>query len=364
MWISPPRTGEQANAGAVHEERFLDTRLELLRHWLTNDLRFNAERIAPASVDASFRRYFRVWRDHETYIVMDAPPEKEDTGPYRRVAHMLADVGVHVPRILEADTERGLLLLTDLGTRLYLDDLAALANSAGDVDRLYEDATRALCVIQARGLGHAHQLPPYDRAALTREMDLLPEWFCGRHLKLDLGDADREMIATTFDALCRSALEQPQVFVHRDYHSRNLMVCNGANPGILDFQDAVRGAITYDLVSLFKDCYIRWAPGRVRDWVVAYRAQAAAAGVEVGSSDEQFVRWFDLMGAQRHIKVLGIFARLFHRDGKPRYLHDLPLTLDYVREICPRYPELHPFGAFLEARVVPILGARTAEALG
>lgn len=342
----------------------MDKRLALLSDWLKDDLLFPAERIAPASVDASFRRYFRIWRGAQTFIVMDAPPEKEDTGPFTRIARMLADVGVHVPRILDADTDRGFLLLTDLGTRLYLDDLAANATGGGEVDRLYGDATRALCAIQARGLGHATQLPPYDRAALTREMDLFPEWFCLRHLQLELSDADRDMIATTFDALCRSALEQPQVFVHRDYHSRNLMVCNGSNPGILDFQDAVRGAITYDLVSLFKDCYIRWPAERVRDWVIGFRAQAQRAGVETGADDEEFLRWFHLMGAQRHIKVLGIFARLFHRDGKPRYLHDLPLTLDYVREICPNHPELRPLGEFLEKRVVPILGQRTAEALG
>ena len=334
-----------------------------MRDWLTHEVRFDAERIAPASVDASFRRYFRIWRDGETFIVMDAPPDKEDTGPFTRVARMLADVGVNVPRILEADTERGFLMLTDLGTRVYLDDLNAQVSSQAAVERLYGDATQALCAIQARGLGHAQQLPPYDRAALTREMDLLPEWFCQRHLRLELTDADRRMIERTFTQLCDSALSQPQVFVHRDYHSRNLMVCDGANPGILDFQDALRGAVTYDLVSLFKDCYICWEPARVRDWVVRYRAQALQAGVEAGGSDEEFVRWFDLMGAQRHIKVLGIFARLFHRDGKPRYLHDLPLTLNYVREICPRYPELRALGEFLDTRVVPILGQRTAEAL-
>lgn len=337
----------------------MDTRLELLHHWLAHDLRFNAERIAPASVDASFRRYFRVWRDGETYIVMDAPPEKESTGPYTRVALMLADVGVHVPSIIEADAQRGFLLLSDLGTRLYLDELAA----GRDVERLYGDAMDALCAIQARGNGHACALPPYDHAELTREMSLFPEWFCTRHLRLELTAAERGMIQRTFDTLCDSALSQPQVFVHRDYHSRNLMVCDRANPGILDFQDAVCGAVTYDLVSLFKDVYVHWPAERVREWVLSYRARAARAGLDVGASDAEFVRWFDLIGAQRHIKILGIFARLFHRDGKPRYLHDLPLTLDYVRAILPRYAELRPLGEFLDARVVPILAERTAEAL-
>lgn len=336
-----------------------DPRLELLHTWLAEELAFGAERIAPASFDASFRRYFRIWRNGETFIVMDAPPEKEDVHPYLTITGMLERIGVSVPHILEQDAARGLLMLTDLGTRLYLDDLLA----GRGVDPLYEDAMHALAAIQAHGTEHAERLPPYDRALLEREMELMPEWFCERHLRLDLSPADRQMLADTFDALVRAALAQPQVFVHRDYHSRNLMILPRGNPGILDFQDAVRGAVTYDLVSLFRDCYVSWPPERVRAWVLRYRTIAAAAGVDVGPSDEEFVRWFDLMGAQRHLKVLGIFARLFHRDGKPRYLADLPLTLDYVRRVCPRHAELAPLGRFLEERAVPILETRTAEAL-
>lgn len=336
-----------------------DPRLGLLHSWLAEELAFGADRIAPASFDASFRRYFRIWRGGETFIVMDAPPDKEDLHPYVTITGMLEGIGVSVPHVLEQDATRGFLMLTDLGTRLYLDELLA----GHDIDPLYEDAMRALAAIQARGTGYAERLPPYDRALLEREMNLMPEWFCARHLRLDLSSADRQMLADTFDTLVRAALAQPQVFVHRDYHSRNLMILPRGNPGILDFQDAVRGAVTYDLVSLFRDCYVSWPPERVRAWVLRYRAIAAAAGVEVGASDQEFLRWFDLMGVQRHLKVLGIFARLFHRDGKPRYLTDLPLTLDYVRRVCPHHAELAPLGRFLEERVVPILATRTAEAL-
>jgi aminoglycoside/choline kinase family phosphotransferase len=190
----------------------------------------------------------------------------------------------------------------------------------------------------------------------------MPEWFCERHLKLELTDTERTMLAEAFELLCREALVQPQVFVHRDYHSRNLMVCPGDNPGILDFQDAVRGPVTYDLVSLFRDCYIGWPAQRVRDWALRYREMAAAVGVDVGADETRFMRWFDLMGAQRHLKVLGIFARLCHRDGKRGYLDDLPLTLEYLLDVSSRYPELAALARFLEQRVNPLLATRRDEA--
>jgi aminoglycoside/choline kinase family phosphotransferase len=231
------------------------------------------------------------------------------------------------------------------------------------VDALYEDAIQALCAIQSRGDAHAALLPPYDRELLDREMQLLPDWLCERHLRLALSSEERALFAETFDTLRRNAFSQPQVFVHRDYHSRNLMVLPRGNPGILDFQDAVRGPVTYDLVGLFRDVYVAWPYERVRAWVLRHRAIASAAGVDVGPSDADFLRWFDLMGAQRHIKILGLFARLFYRDGKPRYLQDLPLTLDYVRSVCGRYEEMAELGRFLDRRVVPVLAQRTAEAL-
>lgn len=335
-----------------------DPRLELLNDWLTRDLTFGAERIAPASEDASFRRYFRIWRDGETFIVMDAPPEKQELASYLTIAGMLTAIGVHVPRILAEDHPRGFLLVTDLGTRQYLDDLA----SGHHVESHYLDATLALLRIQSRGDQAAAKLPRYDRKLLDREMNLMPEWFCERHLRLDLNGAERDLLSHTFDTLAREALSQPQVLVHRDYHSRNLMVCPGDNPGILDFQDAVHGPVTYDPVSLFRDCYIGWPAERVRTWVLKYRELAAGAGVDVGANEAEFIRWFDLMGAQRHLKVLGIFSRLCHRDGKRGYLDNLPLTLRYILDICSHYLELAPLGQFLRQRVVPVLPARNAEA--
>jgi aminoglycoside/choline kinase family phosphotransferase len=337
-----------------------DARLAGLSEWLARDLKFGVERIAPASVDASFRRYFRVWRGAETFIAMDAPPDKEDLGPYLTIVRMLADIGVHVPRILEEEHTRGFLLVTDLGSRQYLDDLTM----GRHVETHYADAMSALGRIQSHGAEHALKLAPYDRTALEFEMNLMPEWFCGRHLRLTLGVAERVMLTQTFDALCRVALAQPQVFVHRDYHSRNLMVFPGDNPGVLDFQDAVRGPVTYDLVSLLKDCYVEWPPERVQGWVSEYRSMMLRAGVDVGRSEAEFIRWFDLMGAQRHIKVLGIFARLFHRDGKSGYLSDLPLTLKYLRAVCPKYPELQALGEFLETRVAPAFAVRHHESGG
>jgi len=289
---------------------------------------------------------------------MDAPPDKQELKPYLNIAGMLTAIGVHVPRILAEDHERGFLLVTDLGTRQYLDDLA----TGRHVESHYLDAIMALCRIQSRGHESAERLPRYDRNVLEREMNLMPEWFCERHLRLELTGDERDLLARTLDVLAREALAQPQVLVHRDFHSRNLMVCPGDNPGILDFQDAVRGPVTYDPVSLFKDCYVGWPVERVRGWVRRYREMAAATGVDVGTSEAEYIRWFDLMGAQRHLKVLGIFARLCHRDGKRGYLDDLPLTLRYVLDVCSHYDELGALGEFLRQRAVPILTARNAEA--
>ncbi|HSC08864.1 MAG TPA: phosphotransferase, partial [Steroidobacteraceae bacterium] len=281
-----------------------DTRLKLLTDWLARDLTFGAERIAPASEDASFRRYFRIWRDGETFIVMDAPPEKIGLDAYLTIGGMLTAVGVHVPRVLAEEHARGFLLVTDLGTRQYLEDLRLDQH----VEAHYLDAMMALSRIQSRGATHAAHLPHYDRRLLERELHLMPEWFCERHLGVELSDAERALLAEAFEFLVQSALAQPRVFVHRDFHSRNLMVCPGDNPGILDFQDAVHGPVTYDVVSLFRDCYIGWPAARVHEWVLRYREMAATAGVDVGSNEAEFLRWFDLTGAQRHLKVLGIFS--------------------------------------------------------
>ena len=288
---------------------------------------------------------------------MDAPPEKIGLDGYLTIGGMLTAIGVHVPRVLAEEHARGFLLVTDLGTRQYLDDLRIEQH----VEAHYLDAMMALSRIQSRGAAYAAHLPPYDRKLLERELLLMPEWFCERHLRLELSEAERALLAEAFEFLMDAALNQPQVFVHRDYHSRNLMVCPGDNPGILDFQDAVRGPVTYDLVSLFRDCYIGWSAARVRDWALRYREMAAAAGVDVGTDEAEFLRWFDLMGAQRHLKVLGIFARLCHRDGKRGYLDDLPLTLRYVLDVCRRYEELAALARFIEGRAAPLLAERRAE---
>jgi len=348
-----------------------DERLQLLENWLRRDLQFPLERIEPASVDASFRRYFRVWRGGETFIAMDAPPEQVSIVPYVEVAGKLLRMGVTVPRIFARDDARGFLLASDLGTRMYLDELAAHRDDTARVDGLYRDALVALCTIQAKGTGDAAGLPPYDRAFFLREMNLMPEWFCAKHLRLSLSAAEEKELADSFDLLANAALEQPQGFVHRDFHSRNLMVLtpgdHHGNPGILDFQDAVLGPVTYDPVSLLKDCYISWPRERLRAWLSGYRRMAEAAGVPVGDSEERYVRWFDLIGAQRHLKVLGIFSRLFHRDGKAGYLRDLPRVLDYVVEVCSAYRreegELGGLGDFLERRVRPVLATRNTEAM-
>jgi aminoglycoside/choline kinase family phosphotransferase len=333
-----------------------DSRLALLTRWVADDLGFADSRIEPASADASFRRYFRLTRGADSYIVMDAPPDKEALEPFVSVARTLVGIGLNVPVILARNTREGLLLLSDLGTCQYLDEL----NAGRDVDRLYADALEALVRLQTRGGEAARALPPYDRAALRREMDLMPEWFLARHLGEPAGPAERGMLDRLFALLEQSALAQPATFVHRDYHSRNLLVSAEANPGILDFQDAVRGAVTYDAVSLLKDCYIAWPPERVSRWLLGYRERLLAAGFPLAADESEFVRWFDLMGLQRHIKVLGIFARLYYRDGKSGYLKDLPRVLAHARDAAARYPETSEFARYIDTRIVPAF--QTAQA--
>jgi len=335
-----------------------DARLALIHNWLTQDLRLPVQRLEPASSDASFRRYFRAFAAAKTFVVMDAPPDKEDVRPFLKVARLLEGVGAHVPHVHETDIERGLLLLEDLGTAQYLSRLTA----GDDAGRLYGDALRVLANIHVRGQEAAAQLPPYDRAALARELALMPEWFLARHLAVELSDEEQRMLHDAFEFLITEALAQPTVFVHRDYHSRNLMVVGERNPGIVDFQDALRGPIGYDLVSLLKDCYICWPRERVESWVFEFRRHLMAHGAPAASDEREFLRWFDLIGVQRHIKVLGIFARLWYRDGKAGYLQDLPLTLEYVRDACARYPELASLAAFIERRIVPVFAERNEKA--
>ncbi len=326
----------------------MDKRLEVLKEWIGQTLHTAEFDIRPASADASFRRYFRVTHGSRTVIAMDAPPAQENSRPYIEIAQRLHALGLNVPEILAHDLKRGLLLVSDLGDQLYLRHL-----NETTVERLYGDALGALIVLQAGIFTDSDFLPEYDTALLMREMELFREWYLGRHLGLTLSARQQGTLDQTFDVLTRSALAQPQVWVHRDYHSRNLMLTERNNPGILDFQDAVRGPVTYDLVSLLRDCYIAWPRARVEDWVKGYHALALQSGTPVGEDEGLFLQWFDLMGVQRHLKACGIFARLNHRDHKPGYLADIPRTLGYVHEVSARYSELLPFHALLHDLKLP-----------
>jgi aminoglycoside/choline kinase family phosphotransferase len=291
--------------------------------------------IRPASTDASFRRYFRVSANGVTHIVMDAPPGREDPRRFIEVARRLLDLGLNVPEVLEQDLDQGFLLLTDLGSQMYLPHL-----NDDTVERLYGDALGALVVLQAGIFTDPTFLPEYDAALLGRELEIFREWYLGRHLAVTLNPDQQRALDDSYARLIAAALEQPRVWVHRDYHSRNLMITARNNPGILDFQDAVRGPVTYDLVSLLRDCYIRWPQERVAEWAMGYYDLARQSGLPVGEDEDRFLRWFDLMGVQRHLKAAGIFARLNHRDGKPGFLADIPRTLGYVLDVSGRYPEL------------------------
>ena len=322
-------------------------RLALLKTWLTNVLGTADFAIAPASSDASFRRYFRVRHNGESHIVMDAPPAQEDTAPFIHVAELLTAQGLNAPRILARDMAQGFLLLTDLGDTPYLQVLTETT-----VDRLYADALSALRCMQQISADQLDGIPPYDHALLMQEMQLFRDWYLKQHRQQDLSPTDEQSLEAVFAQLAASALAQPVVFVHRDYHSRNLMQTAVDNPGIIDFQDAVQGPVTYDLVSLLRDCYIRWPREQVEAWAMGYLRDAQRTGIVDAVDDATWLRWFDWMGVQRHLKAAGIFARLNLRDGKPGYLADIPRTLGYVREVAGRYAELSPLLDFLPADAV------------
>lgn len=317
-----------------------DERLETLRAWLAGPLGGADFSLAPASADASFRRYFRITSAAGTQIAMDAPPEREDCRTFVKVAQLMRDAGVHVPEVRAADLGQGFLLLSDLGDTTYL---KALDDS--NADALFGDAIGALLAWQQAS--RPGVLPPYDRALLQREMDLFPEWYVGRHLGITLSVAQRESLAAINGLLADSALAQPAVYVHRDYMPRNLML-SAPNPGVLDFQDAVYGPISYDLASLLRDAFISWPEERALDWVVRYWERAKRAGLPVDPDFGAFYRAFEWMGLQRHLKVLGIFARIRYRDGKPAYLEDAPRFLAYVRAVCARYAVLAPLARLLD----------------
>ncbi len=317
----------------------MDQRLSTIKSWLSDVLNSEDFTITPASSDASFRRYFRVSQAELTWIVMDAPPSQEDIAPFIKVSQFLNSQSLHVPNIIAQNSEMGLLLLSDLGTQPYLDML-----NNHSADNLYRDAIDSLIKIQCSD-PTGIDLPRYDSKLLQTELNLFPEWFLERHFEL----SPPAFLQPLFDTLIDNALSQPQSVVHRDYHSRNLMVDAKHNPGIIDFQDAVIGPVTYDLVSLLRDCYISWPEDKLEAWIHYYFSAAQQHELLPNCDITTFTRWFDLMGLQRHLKVLGIFCRLNYRDNKPNYIDDLPQTLRYVLQVCRRYDNLQPLADFLSS---------------
>ena len=324
-----------------------DLRTISMLDWLENDLLLSIDSCAPASSDASFRRYFRIRIKGSggQFIVMDAPPDKENLEPFIRVAKLLARSQVNVPAIFQQNRADGFLLLEDFGSECYLDRLNT-DNATG----LYHSAFDTLFLLQTRTAVENSGLPEYNGALLQRELGIFEDWFLKQWLDRPIPAAQWESVRSL---LVSSALEQPVTCVHRDYHSRNLMVLTDDSPGVIDFQDAVIGPITYDLVSLLRDCYIAWPQQRVEQWMTQYYQRLLQAGL-LDVDTARFKRWFDLMGLQRHLKAIGIFARLHLRDGKSGYLHDIPRTLNYVMTISATYPELAEFNEFLRAHVLPL----------
>jgi aminoglycoside/choline kinase family phosphotransferase len=322
------------------KDTLMDDRFRALDAWLRARLSGAPFRIERASTDASFRRYFRVFLDDRTLIAMDAPPAREDSRPFVKVAGLLREAGLNAPIILEADIEQGFLLVTDLGTRSYLDAL-----QEGDPRPLFADAATALVHWQAASKPGV--LPEYDEALLRRELALFPDWYVGRHLGVELTAAQRESLEGVFRAVLARNLAEPRVYVHRDFMPRNLMVAR-PNPGILDFQDAVHGPISYDIACLYRDAFLSWDEETVLDGTIRYWQKAREAKLPVRADFADFWRDVEWMGLQRHLKVLGIFARLAHRDGKAGYVEDTPRFLGYVRHAVSRYDELAPLGRLLD----------------
>ena len=332
-----------------------DLRLEELEQWLKRVDGLTGAIMTPASTDASFRRYFRLQLAAESFIVMDAPPPQEDCLPFVRIAGYLETMNLNAPRIIEANLERGFLLLTDLGAAQYLEGLESNPERANE---LYGDAIDALLLMQSAGAAFQALLPSYDPELLAVELSLFHDWLCGTHLGIEFSDNEELQWQDACSLLIDNALDQPQSFVHRDYHSRNLMLRDEHNPGILDFQDAVEGPFTYDLVSLLKDCYIKWPTENVLNWANQFYARLPES-LQKSVTADQFIRYFELMGVQRHLKAAGIFARLNHRDGKPGYLEDIPRTLSYIIELEGRYEELSFLIDLIKERCLPLLGRST-----
>ncbi|MEY2167887.1 MULTISPECIES: aminoglycoside phosphotransferase family protein [unclassified Rhodanobacter] len=313
--------------------------------WARTTLGDDALTLESASSDASFRSYWRTTHAGQSWIVMDSPPEREDPRPWLAIGERLAKAGLHVPKVAAQDLQQGFLLIEDLGSRLYLTEL-----NEANADQLYGDAMDALLVMQTKVA--CDDLPPFDHTVLVNGLEVMPKWFLERHLGHTPDCDEWDVLEAAFDVIVRNALAQPRVFVHRDYHSRNLLVVEANNPGVIDFQGALHGPITYDLASLLRDAYVAWPRERVEAWVESYRLRlrhAGAIGHDIDTT--RFLRWFDLTGLHRHVRVLGQFYRLWYRDGKPGYLADVPQVYRYVIEVAKSYPELADFAALLERHV-------------
>lgn len=333
----------------------MDVRQELLQNWVSSTLlKLNLAKpqgsLVTVSGDASFRRYFRQPVDQGSYIAVDAPPDKENSASFVNIAKEWFKQGVNVPQIIQADLENGFMLLSDMGDQM----LYPLLKGEGEADIYYAKAIESLIGIQQT----QYHLPLYDAELLDTEMALFTDWYLAEHLQFPLSRRDKLMLEETFEMLRESALGQIQVPVHRDYHCRNIMVLADNSLGIIDFQDAVLGPITYDLASLLRDAYIAWPQDKIAQWAQLYFAKAREAGIIGALSDEQLMLWFDWMGLQRHIKVVGIFARLNIRDGKSGYMADIPRTFNYLREVSAKYDALIPFNTWLEQILVPFLQDR------
>ena len=320
-----------------------DDRLKHLREWIEENFGRIEYSLVPVSGDASFRRYFRFKSDQQQFIAVDSPPEKESNDAFVHVTHLLAAEGLPVPHIHYSTLDFGFFLLEDLGDELLLNIL-----NDDNVDMLYAKALNALTLIQQTS---ADSLPLYDEKLLLQEMELFRDWYLVKHLNFDIDQDEHQILDTTFKTLANSALQQPQVFVHRDFHSRNLMDINGKYPGIIDYQDAVNGPITYDLVSLLRDCYIKWPDEKVTGLALEFYKNPKSKNILKNIDETTFIKWFDLMGIQRHLKAIGIFSRLNIRDNKPNYLNDIPRTLNYIITIAAKYPETKNLAELLQNKV-------------
>lgn len=326
--------------------QFNDERVSGLYRWLQTVFPCAQADLVPLAGDASFRRYFRVHGKSETRIAVDVPPTHEKLDAFVSIANAFDSHGVRVPKIIASDSQQGYLLISDFGDELYSNHL-----NSTTVDNLYLNAIDTLIKIQQTPK-NAYSFPAYDEKLLLQECEYFSEWYLGKYLKIALSAREEAALQATYSKLIDAALEQPTIVVHRDYHSRNLFIMPDNDVGVIDFQDAVIGPITYDLVSLLKDCYVGWPASNVVNWAQRYFEKARDAGIIQDVSMSQFLRWFDLMGVQRHLKCIGIFSRLYLRDNKSNYLNDIPRLADYILGVCARHPQLNGLAKLLQSKVL------------